>query len=260
VPRRWQRSHSGLHEAISFCRLAISLPSQELAGFVPSGSVFSPRELSRASLSPLLQGALGIVRRHCAVNNVPILMIARPELFQHGESLRWLFDRLAKVRDHLIFSDGKTVRPLPAMRNHLWLYQIGLETSANDFERFRSAAPELVANMDSQVNTALPSQPVGATLRPPPTLLQARAATKPYARHFFRYIPRGSIERTVSRTLSTRTDCRLTTEECLSRGYSSGQRRRLWPIARLSKPCTPWSRPIRPTRAIPSFDYRKPQT
>src|SRR5579862_3236976 len=96
--------------------LLVSLPAKELDAFCPTGSIFKDTELRNTPLSVELRLALDVARQACAKRRVPLLIVARPEIFTHGLPLKWLRDRLGGVEDHLCISDGTAVRPIPQLR------------------------------------------------------------------------------------------------------------------------------------------------
>jgi len=152
--------------------LIVSLPARELAGFRPSGSLFGEEELRKAALSAELASALKAVRQFCAARQVSLRFLAHPEIFTHGDSLAWLHRRLGGITDHLCLSDGYAVRPVPSMRNHLFLYRLGSYESAVAFQRLSHCAPELLGSLTTQVNTAMDFGGNTKSIAPPPVLLQ----------------------------------------------------------------------------------------
>ncbi len=184
--------------------LLVSLPARELSLFTPSGSLFTGAELRDVPLSHELRAALKLVVQTCAAKKLRILMVARPEMFTHGMSLDWLRSRLGGIEDHLCISDGTAVRPIPQMRNHLFLYRLGNLHNAAAFQRLSRCAPELLASMHSQVNTCIGFRVGKQVVFPPTVLLQAsRTIAKPPAPKYYHYVPHASLETSVARILRT---------------------------------------------------------
>ena len=182
--------------------LLVSLPAKELDAFCPPGSIFKDTELRNTSLSVELRLALDVARHACAKRRVPLLIVARPEIFTHGLALQWLRDRLGGIEDHLCISDGTAVRPIPLLRNHLFLYRLGIYENAAAFHRLSHCAPELLASMHSQVNTCMTFGLVHNPVCPPSILLQVpEPKRKPKSPTLYRYVHSQSLQTSVARTL-----------------------------------------------------------
>ncbi len=193
--------------------LVVSLPARELTQFVPSSSLFDLTELRNVPLSHELRAAVELARQTCARNKVRLLLIARPEIFTHGVSLEWLRRQLGGIEDHLCISDGTAVRPIPQLRNHLFLYRLGNVHNATAFQRLCRCAPELMGTMHSQVNTCL-SFRVGRKMVSPPTILLQVDATPStqVSPKYYAHIHHASIETSIERIL--RAEARLTAKAC----------------------------------------------
>jgi hypothetical protein len=184
--------------------LLVSLPAKELAGFYPSGSLFKEAELRDLAVSDELRSAVDVARQFCSARKMPLLFVARPEIFTHGDTLQWLRDRLGRIRDHLCISDGSAIRPIPQMRNHLFLYRLGIHDNAAAFHRLTHCAPELLGSMQSQVNTCMSCGRARKLICPPPVLLQtARPQGKAPAPKFYRYKHHPSLATTIDETLKS---------------------------------------------------------
>ena len=136
--------------------LAISLPGAELAGLDLPGSVTDPKAVLAGRLSAELRAALLLVLQACRHRHVPVRMVARPEIFTHGEAERWLRARLGGVAEHLCVTDGTTIKQIPGCRTHVFFYRLGSLDNFNALRRLSVRTPELLACVESQVNTALP--------------------------------------------------------------------------------------------------------
>jgi hypothetical protein len=200
--------------------LLVSLPARELAGICPSGSLFKDAELGDAVLSDELRSALEVARQFCSARKMPLLFVARPEIFTHGESLQWLKDRLGRVKDHLCISDGSAIRPIPQMRNHLFLYRLGIHDNAAAFHRLMHCAPELLRSMQSQVNTCMSAGRAQKLICPPPVLLQAtRPKAKTPAPRFYRYKHHPTLATAVAKTLKSQLPAGLKSLGCERLSY-----------------------------------------
>jgi hypothetical protein len=155
--------------------LLVSLPAEELRGIKLPASLFPPAELDRYPISNELRWAMQAATLACAAKRARMLVVARPEIFTHGQSLTWLQDQLMGVKDHLCMSDGTAVRPIPGMRNHLFLYRRASQAHSAAFERLIGWLPELLDSVQSQVNSCITVRSGRRTIAPPTLLLQANA-------------------------------------------------------------------------------------
>lgn len=168
--------------------LLVSLPASELGAFRPSGSLYGMEELRKVRLSDDLWAALTAAEQHCRKLKLTLRLVARPEIFTHGVAHQWLRERTAGIEDHLCISDGTTVRPIPQMRNHLFLYRPGSAEQTGAFRRLTGWLPELLGAMHSQVNSCFSLRVDRRTVTLPLTVLQAgvlRRARTTY--HRYRY-------------------------------------------------------------------------
>ncbi len=118
------------------------------------GSIFDRKQLLDVALSTQLRGAVSIIEQACAYFNIDLVYIARPELFTHGQSLEWLFQKLGSIRDHLCISDGATIRVIPEMRNHVFFYCQDRSADVDALAQLEKRIPELFFGLSSQVNSA----------------------------------------------------------------------------------------------------------
>ena len=131
------------------CRRWNSRPSVRRARF------FRRSDLAAAEFSPALRIAVELVTGICRESGFEPTFVARPEIFTHGESRAWLDKRLGGVKDHLALSDGTTIRLIPGLRNHVFLFGLGRAADGEALQRLERRAPELFGSLHSQVNTAL---------------------------------------------------------------------------------------------------------
>jgi hypothetical protein len=177
--------------------LAVSLPARELGQAALPGSVFEARHLAGAPISSELAAAIGLVQQACAQRGGRMLFIARPEIFIDPVTLAWLGERLGGIVHHLCISDGAAIRVIPRLHNHLFLYRLGLQANADAFGRLARRAPELLAGLETQVNTTFRFA-VGATSASPRSVLlqpQDEAAPGRNGGLFRCYYTPGPIER-----------------------------------------------------------------
>ena len=182
--------------------LAVSLPALELAAFRPPGSIFSADDFAAAEFSPALSLAVDLVTGICRESGFEPTFVARPEIFTHGESRAWLAKRLGGVKDHLALSDGTTIRLIPGLRNHVFLFGLGRTADGEALQRLERRAPELFGSLRSQVNTALQFGKRRET--PAPLAIAGVDALAPEAPQFMRVaINADSVEDSFGRTLKT---------------------------------------------------------
>lgn len=187
--------------------LLISLPAEELHRLDPTASVFTPDAIDMSVLSNELRWALQAATTQCAAEFKPVRLVARPEIFTHGESLRWLQDRIQGIRDHLCLSDGTAVRPISGMRNHLFLFRRASHRHAMAFDRLIGWMPELLGCMQTQVNSCLSVRSGGRIISPPTILLQSNVPIVEAGQFQFLRLrhhanPKASVRRTRDATLT----------------------------------------------------------
>lgn len=157
--------------------LLVSIPGAALGALPLPGSLFAWRDLRDAPLRPELRLALLLVMDAAAAAGIRVRFLARPEMFTHGPARAWLDARIGDTQDHLVLSDGETLRALPGLRNHLLFHARGIPAQEVALARLLKLAPELFAALASQVNGALAFRLGASWIRPPLTVL--RFATTP---------------------------------------------------------------------------------
>jgi hypothetical protein len=178
--------------------LAVSFPATELKQVVLPGSLFKAEALTDAPISGELRAALGLVEDVCTSQGIPLVCIARPEIFTNSLTMAWLKEKLGGIRDHLCISDGATVRVIPDMQNHMFLYRLGLQQNQEAFNHLVRRAPELLSTIHSQVNTAFQFRLRCQTFAPPTVLLLPDSAPPEEPANFFRFfLNRSSIKTAV---------------------------------------------------------------
>ncbi|WP_372624518.1 hypothetical protein [Falsiroseomonas sp.] len=155
--------------------LLVSIPGAALGALQLPGSLFAWRDLRDAPLRPELRLALLLVMHATAAARIRVRFLARPEMFTHGPARAWLDARLGDTQDHLILSDGETLRALPGLRNHLFFHARGLPVQEAALCRLLKLAPELFAGLAGQVNGALSFRLGARWIRPPLTTLRFTA-------------------------------------------------------------------------------------
>lgn len=180
--------------------LAISLPGAELDELDLPASVCGAEPVLAGRLSVELRAAFLLVLGACRRRRLPVHVVARPEIFIHGDAERWLRTRLGGVVQHLCLSDGTTIKQLPGCRTHVFFYQLGRSENYAALRQLSVRAPELVACVQSQVNTAL-SLGAGANRFAPPSLflIAADADARPPGRLMPFFFNRHSAEDTANR-------------------------------------------------------------
>jgi len=183
--------------------VVISVPPVELGGNIYRGSVFDSADLADCVLSDELRAALYVVSQHFADDTHRLPCVARPEIGTHGRSLSWLQSQVAPAQDHICLSDGSSFRPIPGLRNHLFIYGIQRLRDYENVKKFGSWAPDLFAGADSQINSLLTFPGRFGPVWPPTMflpLLQPRPATPSPGYGF--YLNSNSIEDSVERLVA----------------------------------------------------------
>jgi len=165
----------------------VSLPAREIAGMRLPGSLFSIASLSLPKLSLDLRGAINLVVEMTGSLGLPLMFVSRPEIFTHGETLRWLNHRVGGARDHLCVSDGSTVKLIPGMRNHVFLYALERESDSEALCRLERRTPELFSGISNQVNTALRFGNDRRRYTPSTLVIPARETAIPLGGEFYRF-------------------------------------------------------------------------
>lgn len=155
--------------------LLASLPGSVIEGLRLPGSLFGREALRDAVLPAELRAAIALVAQAAEARSVPLQFVARPEIFTHGRSRAWLDDRIGGARDHVVITDGRTLRTLPGLRNHLFFYPRGVPSREAALRRLVGIAPELFGGLASQINGGLAFRCGGAWHRPPPMHLRLPA-------------------------------------------------------------------------------------
>ena len=180
--------------------LAVSIPATELASFRPPGSVFTIDDLPIARLSSPLALAVDLVMAVCQGAGFAPTFVARPEIFTHGESRAWLVGKLRGAKDHLALSDGSTIRMVPGLRNHVFLFGLGRAADASALARLEKRAPELFGSLHTQINTA--RQFAAGKETPTPVAISGLDVMEQEAAQIFRIaINVDSADDSVARTL-----------------------------------------------------------
>ncbi len=170
----------------------ISVPPNELSQHVLSGSVVPLTEILSTQISHELRVALLLL--HTAFGEgAELRVVVRPEMFTHGSTLSWLHDQIEGIDAHLCLSDGEAIRVVPGLKNHVFFYGIGKAGALEGFLRLRRRAPELLAGLATQFNSALDMLP-GQTRRPRMTLLPTTAHSEEGMTLPF-FTSRGPVER-----------------------------------------------------------------
>jgi hypothetical protein len=158
--------------------LLVSVPPWELAGLDIPASLFGRETLQGAELSPRLAAALQLIDRSRPAGS-PLRFVARPEIFTDGATLDWLKARIGDVEDHLALSDGSSVKLLPGLRNHVFFYGLGRRADSEALARLERRAPEVLAQVETQVNTALAFRWNAREIAPPTIRLGRRNGQAP---------------------------------------------------------------------------------
>ncbi len=119
------------------------------------GSFAEPEAVLANPLSLELRSALEILHREARHRNLPIMCVARPEVFTHGTSEAWFRERISPSAQHVCVSDGSTIKLLPGVPTHVFFYRLSFRNAAVALRRLSRRAPELTINPCSQINTSV---------------------------------------------------------------------------------------------------------
>ncbi len=172
----------------------ISVPASALRGNAYFGSVFDASRLKDLALTPDLRLAVDVVASNHNGSKA-LQCVARPEMFTHGRSLEWLRSALPGVTDHLALSDGHTLKLIPGLKNHVFLYGLQTEERRLAFRNLLRRVPELWPQYESQVNSHHSSSV------PAVAMLRATPATSSILWFYPLYLNRHSIEDSVNHVL-----------------------------------------------------------
>ena len=85
--------------------LLVSLPGAEVGHMSLSGSLAAPEAVLANPLSLELRSALEILDEEARRRGLPIMCVARPEVFTHGILEAWFRDRISPFAQHVCLSD-----------------------------------------------------------------------------------------------------------------------------------------------------------
>jgi len=166
-------------------RAVISVPAFDLRNVDIAGSVFDVAELQRASIPDDLKRAIGLVSALC---RKPLCM-ARPEIFTYGAARRWLDDQLGSVRNHICLSDGSSIKVIDGLANHVFLFRLDHRRNSEALSNLLSWAPELFAQLRSQINTFHGAHLGGRLVQPPTAVLLPKTRSQNPTPEFFQFTP-----------------------------------------------------------------------
>lgn len=155
-------------------RLLVSLPGSWLPQLRIQGSLFG-RDALRDVVMPIeLRAALALLTQEATARSISMQFVARPEIFTHGRTRAWLDERIGNARDHVALTDGRTLKTIPGLRNHLFFYPRGNPPAEESLRRLLRTAPESFAALASQINGGLGFRFGTAWCRPPTMNLRLR--------------------------------------------------------------------------------------
>ena len=164
------------------------------------GSVVDPDDVPTADFSVGLRAALQVVKDECRRLRVPIRVVARPEIFTHGELERRLRVQLGTITQHLCISDGTTIKLIEGCDTHVLFYSLTKIYNYKALQSLSKRAPELVAGVRSQINTSLSLGTGPGRFIPEPIFLrQVSDVPRPSARLMPFFFNQYSAEDTANR-------------------------------------------------------------
>jgi hypothetical protein len=166
-------------------RTVISVPAFDLRNVDTTGSVFEVEELQQLSIPEDLRRAVSLVSALC---KKPLCM-TRPEIFTHGAARRWLDDQLGSVRNHICLSDGSAIKVIDGLANHVFLFRLDHRRNSEAMGNLLSWAPELFAQLRSQINTFHGARLGDRLVQPPSAVLLPKARGPDSKPEFFKFSP-----------------------------------------------------------------------
>ena len=160
------------------------MPAHDLREADIPGSLFDAAQLQHLALPGDLRRAFELVSAGC---KKPLAM-TRPEMFTHGTARRWLDDRLGAVRTHVCLSDGSVVKVIDGLENHVFFFRPEQLKQGAALRNLLAWAPEIFAQLRSQINSFHGAKVNDRLIVPPTSLLfpkRARAAAVPEFFEFF---------------------------------------------------------------------------
>ena len=155
-------------------RLLISLPGSWLPQLRIQGSLFG-RDALRDVVMPIeMRAALALLTQEASARSISMQFIARPEIFTHGRTRAWLDERIGDAQDHVALTDGRALRTITGLRNHLFFYPRGNPAAEEALRDLLRVAPEPFTTLASQINGGLGFRFGTAWCRPPTMNLRLR--------------------------------------------------------------------------------------
>lgn len=148
-------------------RTVVSVPAHDLRDADIPSSLFEAAHLQQMLLPGDLRRAFDLISTVC---KRPLCM-TRPEMFTHGVARRWLKDRLGTVRNHICLSDGSAIKVIEGLANHVFLFRLDRHREGVALRNLLAWAPEVLAQLHSQINTFHGAVANGRLIAPPTNLL-----------------------------------------------------------------------------------------
>jgi len=142
------------------------------------GSLAEPADVLANPVSLELRSALEILLAEARRRGLPVMCVARPEMFTHGMAEAWFRARVSPLAQHVCLSDGSSVKHLPGLPTHVFFYGLMFRDAVAALRRLSRRAPELMINLGSQVNSCLTLGRAPCRVRPEPVLLSRTTALR----------------------------------------------------------------------------------
>jgi hypothetical protein len=133
--------------------LLISLPGKSVEYLPFPGSFIDPDQVLEADVPIELRLAFHLITEEALDRRITVRCIVRPELFSHGQSEVWLREHITTETQHLCLSDGTTVKPIRGIPTHVFFYRRSFRDSMSGLRKLSLRAPELFADIQTQVNS-----------------------------------------------------------------------------------------------------------
>jgi len=133
--------------------LLVSLPWRVVRNIGVSSCLCPAAMIDAERLPRSARAGFELLVQSMVKRGLPIWFTPAPELFTGPVPRQWLKNHLPGVTDHIALSDGETIRFVPGLRNHVFLYGLYQRADHDRFKRLVQRVPEFLSTFESQINT-----------------------------------------------------------------------------------------------------------
>lgn len=152
-------------------RALISIPPEAFGTSNPASAAFEISETLIRLLDNDAAWAVRTVLEGCRETGTSVTGMMRPEICADPAVLNWVEERAGAFTEHICLSTGRTLKLIAGKRNYAFIYGTSLNTNHQAFHALCRRAPEMVGQVEAQINTAFR---LGKTsvFAPPTVLMQ----------------------------------------------------------------------------------------